>query len=113
MGKRKRRRRLRTADDLHWRSILSLRSALRELVEGFVPGMRGVWRKLDFDRARKVPTTLFESSLRALETDAAWRVPVKGGGGGGCLVYVLVEQQNRPLWLMALRIHTRQSHQRP
>ena len=88
--------------DLAWRQLLGHRTALRRLLEDYLPELGTLLRRLELGRAEVVPTSFVDPDLRAVESDILWRIPIRRRRA--CFVYVLIEHQSAPSHLMALRM---------
>ena len=93
---------IRTPGDINWRKILKNGELFRRLVGRCVSGIAPLARKLDFEKARFVPTSYIDAASRPLRGDVLWTVPTKSGHS--CYIYFLIEHQERPEHLMAARI---------
>ena len=66
------------------------------------------WMDLvDFSRLRLVPTTFVERDYRHVESDVVLVAPLRGGTRSRrrrLLIYILIEHQSEPDWLMPLRV---------
>ena len=90
------------AEDRAWRRVLGHPTALKQLLRYFVKGLRSLAEKGDFAKARAERTSFVDASLRGLESDVLWSLPLKGRTR--CVIYVLVEHQSAPDRYMAARL---------
>ncbi len=88
--------------DLAWRELLGHRTAIKELLCGFVPELADVVASLDFDAAMEVDMSFVEAHVRELRADVLWRIP--GLEVGDCFIYFLIEHQSGPSEYMAIRL---------
>jgi hypothetical protein len=67
-----------------------------------MPEVLSVVRRLNFGKARIVPTSFVEPSFRGIESDIIWKIPFRSKRN--CFVYVLIEHQSARRYFMALRV---------
>ncbi len=88
--------------DISWCELLGQKTAVEELLRGFVPEVAEVLAELDFTRATCTKTSFAEVHARKLHSDVLWRIP--GKNARDCLVYFLIEHQSGSCTHMALRM---------
>ena len=90
----------RTDHDGSFRSVFSDPRAVRDLVCGYVD--RELGRRLDWSTFKLVATRYVSEGFKQCESDMICEVQVLGGGGQ--VVYLLLEFQSSQDWTMALRV---------
>ncbi len=88
--------------DINWCELLGHRTALEELLRGYVPEVAGVLAELDFVRATCTRPSFGEVHKRKLHSDVLWKI--SGKRARDCFVYFLIEHQSGEHKHMALRM---------